>query len=123
VQFGGKNVTLIFFRTMVSHGCAAHWSMESKIFPYLPLSGNPIEQETPQKQMKSPMNWNLLCIWWGDFYISEAVGFVVLAVASEGNFSVPSSLKLSRTVTICFDFVPPWQESPLFVNVLLGWKL
>ena len=32
VQFWGKNITLIFFTAVVSHGCAAHWSMNSKIF-------------------------------------------------------------------------------------------
>jgi hypothetical protein len=89
-------------------------------FCFLSLSVDPNEQETLQKQMKSSMNWNLLCIWWGDFYISEAMGFVVCA--SQGNFSVPSSLQLGRTVTLCSDFVPPWQESPLYVNVLLGWR-
>jgi len=48
VQFGGKYITLIFL-------C------------FLPLFGNPIEQETPQKWLKSSMNWNLLYIWWQAF--------------------------------------------------------
>lgn len=36
-----------------------------------------------------------------------------LPVTSGGNFSVPSALQPSRIVTPCFDFVQPWQESPL----------
>jgi hypothetical protein len=36
-----------------------------------------------------------------------------LPVTSGGNFSVLSALQPSRIVTLCFDFVPPWQESPL----------
>jgi len=76
VQFGEKNVTLI--SSGVSCVCSTLVN-EGKIFMFLSLSGNPIAQETPQKWPKSSMNWNLLCIWWGVFYISEAVGFVVLA--------------------------------------------
>ena len=34
VQFGGRNITLIFFRALLSRGFAAHWSMKSKIFLY-----------------------------------------------------------------------------------------
>jgi hypothetical protein len=45
---GGKNIILIFFRAMVSLGCAVHWSMKSKIFNSLPLPGDPIAQETQQ---------------------------------------------------------------------------
>ena len=57
----------------------------------------------------------------GNYYISEAVcGLLYLPVTSGGNFSVPSSLQPSRRLTLCFDFVPPWQESPLYVNVLLA---
>ena len=50
-------------------------------------------------------------------------GLLYMPVASGDNFPVPSTLQLSRTVTLCFDFVPPWQESPLYVSVLLGWRL
>ena len=65
----GKNITLIFFKAVVSLGCAAHLSMKSKIFSVFfgPLSVNPIARETNQKWLKLSMNWNLLCIWWGDF--------------------------------------------------------
>jgi len=30
--WGGKNRNVVFFRAVVSLGCAAHWSMRSKIF-------------------------------------------------------------------------------------------
>jgi hypothetical protein len=65
VTWGGGDVTLIFFRVVISLACAAHWSMKSKIFMFLPLSGNPIEQGTPQKWIMSSMNLKLLCISWG----------------------------------------------------------
>jgi len=73
----GGICNLVFFRTEEALGCAALWSLKSKIF--LPLFGAPVAQETPQKWLKSSMHWNLLCIWIGNSYISEAVGFVVLA--------------------------------------------
>jgi len=39
----GKNMTLIFFKALVSLECAAHLSMKSKIFQFsLPLCANPI---------------------------------------------------------------------------------
>jgi hypothetical protein len=37
VQFGGKKVTLIFFRVVLSLACAAHWSMKNKIFCFVPV--------------------------------------------------------------------------------------
>jgi len=124
VQFEGKNVTLIFFITMVSHGCAAHWSMKSKIFLFFALlwwstcTKNPSTADTVIHELEFTV-----CLVGSFFYIYAAVGFVALANHSGGNFSVPSSLQPSRIVTLCFDFVPPWQESPLYVNVLLGWLL
>jgi hypothetical protein len=90
---------------------------------FLHPSSIPVAQETPPKWLKSSMNWNLLPIWWGLFYISETVVLVVLPFTSGCNFSVPSALQLSRTVTLCFDFVPSWQETPLYVSVLLDRRL
>jgi hypothetical protein len=37
-------------------------------------------------------------------------GLLYLPITSQGNFSVPLALHPSRTVTLCFDFVPPWQN-------------
>jgi hypothetical protein len=47
-QSDRKFTILIFFRAMVFLGYAAHWSMKSKVFPFLSLSGDPIAYETPQ---------------------------------------------------------------------------
>jgi hypothetical protein len=116
--WGGK-YNLVFFRAMEALGCAAHWSMKSKIF--LPLFGDLIAQETPQKWLKLSMHWNLLCIWWEVFTFQCSL--LYLPITSGGNFSVPSALQPSRRVTLCFYFVPPRQESPLIVNVLLCWRL
>ena len=123
LQFGGKNVTLIFFRTMVSHGCAAHWSMKSKIFLFLALIwwSNCTKNSSTVDAVSHELEFTVYLV--GFFHISGAVGFVVIASHSGSNFSVPSSLQPSRTVTLCFHFVSPWQESPLYVNVFLGWRL
>ena len=65
------------------------------------------------------MNWNFLCIWWGVFL--HIWNVALCPVTSGSNFSVPLALLPNRTVTLFFEFVPPWQESPLYV--LLGWRL
>jgi hypothetical protein len=110
-QFEGKNVTLIFFRTMVSHGCAAHWLTKSEIFLFFAL----LWWSTCTKKSSSvdavihELEFTVYLVG-RFFYIHAAVGFVTLASHGGGNFSVPSSLQPSRIVTLCFDFVPPWQE-------------
>jgi hypothetical protein len=107
---------------VVSLGCAAHWSLQSKIFLFWPLSDNSFAKETPQKWQKFSVNWNLLCI--GEFFIFlKQLGLLYFPVSSGGNFSVPSALQPSRTVTLCFDLVLPWQESPSYACVLLGLRL
>ena len=57
------------------------------------------------------------------FTFLKQCGLLYLPVTSGGNFSVPSTLQSNRTMTLCFDCVPPWQVSPVYVNVLLGWRL
>jgi hypothetical protein len=39
------------------------------------------------------------------------------------DLSLPSALYARNKVTCCLDFVPPWQESPQKVRVLLGCRL
>jgi len=57
------------------------------------------------------------------FTLLKQWGLLYLPITSEVNFSVALALQPSRTVTLCFDFVSPWQQSPLYVNVFLGWRL
>jgi hypothetical protein len=80
VQFGGggEHSLSIFQSSGISWMCSTLVNVEQD-FCFGPPSGDPFAQETPQKWPKSSTNWNLLCIWWGVFYISEAVVFVVLA--------------------------------------------
>jgi len=65
----------------------------------------------------------LLCIGGEIFYISEAVGLLYLPVTSGVIFSVPSALQPSRTMALCFDFVPPWQESPFVCHCRTGLEI
>jgi len=48
---------------MVFLVCSTLANEKKDFFQFFAPFGDPIEQETPQKQIKSPMNWNLLCIW------------------------------------------------------------
>jgi hypothetical protein len=72
---GGVNITVIFFRAMVSLGCAAHWSMKGNIFCCLP----PLMFKLHKKLLKSGWSHPLIvicCVFGGKFfYISEALGF------------------------------------------------
>jgi len=95
--------------------CSTLVNEEQDFFCFLLLFGDPIAQETPQKWLKMSMHWNLFCIWWEIFTFLKQWGLLYLPVTSGGNLSVPSALQPSRRVTLCFDFVPPRQESPLCV--------
>jgi len=69
------------------------------------------------------MNWNLLCIWWRVFfYISAAVGFVVHASHQWRYLLCATSIATYQNSDPLL-FVPPLQESPLYVDVLLCWRL
>jgi len=67
VQFGGKNITSVFLRAVVSLGCSTHCSINSKNFVFFAPIWWSSCTWTPQKWLRSSMNCNLLCIWWGDF--------------------------------------------------------
>jgi hypothetical protein len=64
----------------------------------------------------------ICCVFGGEFFL--LIWNVALCpITSGGNFSVPLALQPNRTVTLFFYFVPPWQESSLYVSVILGWRL
>jgi hypothetical protein len=101
-------------------------SEEQDFSVFLPPCYNSVAQETSQKWPKL-----FIGMWWGVYYyyyyyyyyyISEAVGFIVLAGHQWWQCLCHQHCN-SRTVTLCFDFVPPWLESPLYVSVLLSWRL
>jgi len=116
----GKNITSIFFRAVVSLGYAAHWSMKSKIFLFFASIWHSSCTRNSSKVAKVIHELEFS----GEFFtFLKQPGLLYVPVTSGGNFSVPSALNPSRTVTLCFDFVPPWQESPLYVIVSLGWRL
>jgi hypothetical protein len=78
------------------------------------------------KRGRSHPRIGICCVVSGEFfffYISKQWGLLYLPITSGGNFFVPPVLQPSRTMTFYFNFVPPLQESPLYVNVLLGWRL
>jgi hypothetical protein len=115
----GEKYNFNIFQSNDNYWVCSTLANEEQDFCFLP-SGDPIAQETPQKWLKSSIHWNLLCIWWEIFTFLKQWGLLYLPITSGANFSVPSALQPRRSVTLCFYFVPPWQESPSYVSVLLG---
>jgi hypothetical protein len=70
----------------ISCVCSTLVNEEQDFSIFCTFFGDPIEQETLHKQIKSSMNWNLLCIWWGAFTFLKQLGLLYLPVASGGNF-------------------------------------
>jgi len=123
-SLGGKNRNVTFFRAVVSPRCAAHWSMKSKIFLFFAPFWWYICTRNSSKVAE--VIHDLEGAWYlvGSFYtFLKQWCLLYLPFSSGCNFSVPSALQPSRTVTLCFDFVPSWQESPLYVSVLLDRRL
>ena len=105
-------ITLIFFRAVVYLGCAAYWSMKSKIFLFVvpvwhsscTINSSKVAEIIHELEFAVYLVWSV-------FYISEAVGGCYTCQSP-----MPSALQSGRTVTVCFDFVPPWQESPYWAG-------
>ena len=69
VHFGGKNITSIFFRAVVSLGYAAHWSLKSKIFlffaPHLAIQ---LHKKLLKRGWSHP--WiGIWCVFGGEFLL------------------------------------------------------
>ena len=71
--WGEKHNFSVFQSSVISWGVQYIGQWTARFFFGLSLSGELFAQETPQKWLKSSMNWNLLCIWWGVFFLSSGV--------------------------------------------------
>jgi hypothetical protein len=111
VQFGGENVTLIFFNALVSLECVAHEQQDFSVFcRYLAMQLHKKLLEVPEVIHELEFSVYLV----GSFFtFLKHWDVLYLPVTSGGNFSVPSAFQPSRIATLCSDFVPLWQESPL----------
>ena len=105
-NLGWKNRNVIFFIAVVSPGCAAHWSMKSKIFlffaPFWRSSCTRNSSKVAEVIPELEGAWYLL----GSSYTFLKQWCLLY---------LPSALRPSRTVTLCFDLVPSWQESHFIV--------
>ena len=76
--------------------------MNSKIFVLCHCLAMQLHKKLLTHWLESSMNLNLLCIWWGVFLtLLKQWGLLYLPITSRGNFSVPSALQPSRTLTLC----------------------
>jgi len=75
----GAKYNLVYFRIVEALGCAAHWSMKSKIFTFFtPIwQSNCTRNSSEVAEDVHALEFAVYLV--GNFCISEAVGFVVLA--------------------------------------------
>jgi hypothetical protein len=79
----GEKYNLVYYRVVEALGCAAHWSMKSKIFLFFA----PIWQSNCTRnssEVAEDVHTQEFAVYLvGNFYISEALGFVASTCQSQ----------------------------------------
>ena len=122
-SLGGKNRNITFFRAVLSPGCAAHWSMKRKIFLFFaPLWWSSC---TRNSSKVVEVIHELEGAWYlvGSFYTFLKQWCLCTCHSPVDVISLYHQHCNLAEVTLCFDFFPSWQESPLYVSVLLDRRL
>ena len=123
VVLGRKNITNIFQGSGISWVCSTLVNEEQDFSVFCLYMAIQSHKKLLRSGWSHP--WiGICCVFGGNcFTFMKQWGLFYLPITSGGNFSVPPVLPTTRRVTLCFDFVPPWQESPFYVYVVLGWRL
>lgn len=126
VVFGGKKYTVMLDKVKPLTSCAEQLSIVNKIFRFWVF----IQELNFKSHVRNAVLSTQAFFWHVYWHLSfdksmflKQRGFLLFPIIHTGSFSLPSALHVKTAVILSLLLLPPWQLSPLTLNVRWGKRL